>query len=313
MLSNRGEFALRQDNINKPSFNFDKDILFQDIDTDRYIARIAALLNEHDPNFSNRLYDTYGLLPYDQEKFAEKFTRSAVAEATIGFLADFYDGLFNGITRAWQAPANNIAGDKLIRKYANPDIDRLAASYDGASSLGGYSTEALRRHVPSELPCLGRLVDILKPTVIRGKKNYPHEGELMVTANYAPYFKHESESYKELLELAYRESAIARDVLALEKEKHSFTRNLMQHVATMHMMFSNFYRVVPPAQAIVSKHRIYSIGSNELFRHYLEKEVAPAGASAFFQGTALEDNTPLLERVKLEVDGRALNLIVDLS
>lgn len=304
---------MRQDNINKPSFNFDKDVLRQGIDTDYCIGKIAASLDERDPDFSNRLYDTHGLLPYDQEKFAENFTSSAIAEVNMRCLIGFYDVLHGDITYNWQDPASKIEGDKLIRKYVNPDIDRLATSYDGASNLENYSTKALRSHVPSELPCLGRLVDILKPKVIRGKKDYPHEGELMVTANYAPYFKHESENYKELLELAHRESAFARDVLALAERKHSFTRELMQHVATMHMMFSTFYRIVPPAQAIVTSHRVYSIGSNELFRHYLEKEVAPAGASAFFQGTALEDNTPLLERVKLEVDGRALNLIVDLS
>lgn len=279
---------------------------------DEYLIKIAKELNERDPDFDNKLYDTYGLLPYNQEEFAEKFERSVISEVNIDLLIGFYNGLFNDPTYQWQAPGKRISG-KLIRKYVSPNIDRLAASYDSTSNLENYSTETLRSHVPSELPCLGKLVDILKPKVCRGKKNYPYEVELMIVANYAPYLKGESESYKELLELAYRESAIARDILALEERKHSFTRELMQHLATMHMMFSTFYRVVQPPQAIVTSHRICPIGSNEYFRQYLENQVLPAGASAFFRGTALEDNTLLLARTKLEVDDRALNLIVDLS
>lgn len=279
---------------------------------DEYLIKIAKELNERDPDFDNKLYDTYGLLPYNQEEFAEKFERSVISEVNIDLLIGFYNGLFNDPTYQWQAPGKRISG-KLIRKYVSHNIDRLAASYDSTSNLENYSTETLRSHVPSELPCLGKLVDILKPKVCRGKKNYPYEVELMIVANYAPYLKGESESYKELLELAYRESAIARDILALEERKHSFTRELMQHLATMHMMFSTFYRVVQPPQAIVTSHRICPIGSNEYFRQYLENQVLPAGASAFFRGTALEDNTLLLARTKLEVDDRALNLIVDLS
>ena len=279
---------------------------------DEYLIKIAKELNERDPDFDNKLYDTYGLLPYNQEEFAEKFERSVISEVNIDLLIGFYNGLFNDPTYQWQAPGKRISG-KLIRKYVSPNIDRLAASYDSTSNLENYSTETLRSHVPSELPCLGKLVDILKPKVCRGKKNYPYEVELMIVANYAPYLKGESESYKELLELAYRESAIARDILALEERKHSFTRELMQHLATMHMMFSTFYRVVQPPQAIVTSHRICPIGSNEHFKQYLENQVLPAGASAFFRGTALEDNTPLLARTKLGVDDRALNLIVDLS
>lgn len=309
---------MEQDNRIKTSiFNFDKtddykDVLRQCIDTNYCIARIAALLHELDPDFDNKLYDTYGLLPYNQEEFTEKFEHSVISEVNIDLLIGFYNGLFNDPTYQWQAPGKRISG-KLIRKYVSPNIDRLAASYDSTSNLENYSTETLRSHVPSELPCLGKLVDILKPKVCRGKKNYPYEVELMIVANYAPYLKDKSKGYEELLKLTYGESAIAHDILSLEKRKHSFTRELMQHLATMHMTFSNYYSVVPPPQAIVSSHRICPIGSNEHFKQYLENQVLPAGASAFFRGTALEDNTPLLARTKLEVDDRALNLIVDLS
>lgn len=309
---------MEQDNRIKTSiFNFDKtddykDVLRQCIDTNYCIARIAALLHELDPDFDNKLYDTYGLLPYNQEEFTEKFEHSVISEVNIDLLTGFYGGLFDDSTYQWQAPGSRING-KLIRKYVSPNIDRLAASYDSTSNLENYSTETLRSHVPSELPCLGKLVGILKPKVCRGKKNYPYEGELMVVTNYAPYLKDKSKGYEELLKLTYGESAIAHDILSLEKRKHSFTRELMQHLATMHMTFSNYYSVVPPPQAIVSSHRICPIGSNEHFKQYLENQVLPAGASAFFRGTALEDNTPLLARTKLEVDDRALNLIVDLS